>query len=554
MNTTGKRVAIIGGGPAGLVLAIELGRRGVPAILLEDDLGPPDFPKANATTSRSMEHYRRLGFAHEIRLLGLPGDFSQDIAYFTRFAEHELARLRGRSRREALLAREGPESRWPTPEPLHRTNQMYIEAVLRRHAAKWRSVDVRFGWSATGIERIGERLRVRAEHISSGKQEAIECDFAVGCDGARSMVRRSLGIEHVGWSGEERDFFGGLMLAVYFRSPEFYDVVRAERSWQYWAVNRERRGLICSIDGRELFVYHVQLPRGEGATEAYARSSLALSTGRHFPFHLIGTAEWVAGFALVAERYVDRAADPHIFVAGDAAHLFTPTGGQGYNTAIDDAVNLGWKLAAVCRSWGGSRLLESYEEERRPIAQRNTGFARAMADSIGRIPLPDQLEDDTPAGSRARAELGARLLEHSQREFDIPGIHFGVWYGNSRVVTPDGSAPPVDDWHRYAPHAVPGARAPHVWVENDESIFDRFGIDFTLLRLGPGIHRDVRAFETAATARGARLAVCDVPIDEARDLYARDLVLVRPDQHIAWRGNTVPDDVKAVVDRSLGFG
>lgn len=547
-------VAIVGGGAAGLILAIELGRRGVQAILLEDDPGPPAFPKANASTSRTMEHYRRLGFAHEIRMLGLPDDYPQDVTYYTRYSTHELARLPGRTRREALLAREGAESRWPTPEPLHRTQQTYIEAVLRRHAATWRSIDARFGWRATRIERRGEGVSIQAEEVASGRTQAIRCAYLVGCDGPRSIVRRTLGIEYTGWSGEERDFMGGQMLALHFRSAALYSVVNGNLSWQYWAVNRERRGLVCSIDGKELFVYHTQLPRSEQPSEDYARKSLMLSTGREFPIQPIGTAAWTAGYTLVAEHFADRLNDPRVFIAGDAAHLFTPTGGQGYNTAVDDAVNLGWKLAAACKSSGGSNLLASYEAERKPVAHRNTGFARAMADSIGRIPLPGNLEEDTPDGQRSRAEIGARLLEHSRREFDIPGIHFGVWYGGSPLVSEDGSAPPGDDWHRYTPSATPGARAPHLWVGEDESIFDRFGMDFTLLRLGHGVRADALPFAAAARTRGVNLAVLDVAGAEARDLYARDLVLIRPDQHVAWRGNAVPDDPQAVIDRALGFG
>jgi len=547
----GPRVLIAGGGPSGLIVAIELGRRGVPCLLVEEQSGPPDFPKANATTSRSMEHYRRLGFAHEVRALGLPPDYPQDIAYFTRYSRHELARVRWRSRREAIEAREDAHSRWPTPEPLHRTQQMYIEAVMRRHARKWPAVDARFGWRL--VEFAGSRDDVDAtiEEVATGRRESVHADYLVGCDGPRSMVREALGIRYHGWAGEERDFMGGRMLAVYFRSPAFYDLVPPRRSWQYWAVNRVRRSFICSIDGEGLFVLHTQLPRGQAPTEAYARESMVLSAGREYPLEILATAPWTAGFTLVAERY----SDPHgrVLVAGDAAHLFTPTGGQGYNTSVDDCSNLGWKLAAVCQGWGGPGLLATYQSERRPIGERNTRFARAMADSIGRMPVPETLEDDTPAGEAARAALGAQLTAHCDREFDIPGIHFGVFYGGSDIVCDDGTPPPVDDWHRYTPHATPGARAPHLWLVDGVSIFDRFGRDFTLLRLG-GARHDTRGLEDAARGRGAPLAVLDVESEEARELYGRDLVLVRPDHHIAWRGNAAPAAPLNVIDRATGFG
>ncbi len=532
------KVLIAGGGPAGLITAIELGRRGIACLLVEDDPGPPGFPKANATTSRSMEHYRRLGFAAEIRALGMPADYPQDITYFTRYAHHELARVQGRSRRDAEAAREEAHSRWPTPEPLHRTQQMYIEAVLKRQAERWPSVDVRFGWRLVGFESRADGVSARVEEVATGRTVPIECAYLVGCDGPRSLVRTTLGIEYQGWANEERDFMGGRMLAAYLRAPAFYDIVPPRRSWQYWAINRACRAFTCAIDGKEQFVFHTQLPRGVEPTDAYARELIALATGREFPLELLGTATWTAGFTLVAERY----ADPHgrVFIAGDAAHLFTPTGGQGYNTAVDDAANLGWKLAARCAGWGGQQLLATYEIERRPIGIRNTGFARAMADSIGRMTLPIELEDDSDAGVAARLSVGRQLIEHCNREFDIPGIHFGVFYGGSPIVCTQPGAAPADDWHHYTPHATPGARAPHLWVGDGVSIFDRFGRDFTLLKLGHG-QTDTGALEAAAALHGMPLTIVEEPADAARELYAADLVLVRPDHHVAWRGNQVTD-------------
>jgi 2-polyprenyl-6-methoxyphenol hydroxylase-like FAD-dependent oxidoreductase len=539
------QVAIVGGGPSGLILAIELGRRGVPCVLFEENATPPTLPKANATTSRTMEHFRRLGFAAEIRALGLPEDYPQDIAYFTRYTRYELARLKGRSRREAIDAREGTDSRWPTPEPLHRVQQMYIEAVLKKQAEKWPVVDVRFGWRASSVEQRANGVRVQAENVATGKTERIAADYAVGCDGPRSLVRPVLGASYEGLSHEERDFMGGRMLAVHIRSSAFYDAVRAPRAWQYWAMNIEQRALMNAIDGRELWVLHVQLPRDGAYAAGYAREALVRATGREFPFEILGIAEWTAGFTLVAERF----GSGRVFIAGDAAHLFTPTGGQGYNTSVDDASNLGWKLAAVCQGWGGSGLLETYETERKPIAHRNTRFARAMADSIGKIGLPGELERDGAAGDAARAALGERLYRHAATEFDIPGIHLGVFYAGSPIVVADG-APPPDDWHRYIPGTVPGARAPHVWLADGVSIFDRFGRDFTLLRFDSGI--DTRRFEEAALRRNVPLAVLDLSSDEARELYARDLVLVRPDHHVAWRGNALPDDPDALLARAVG--
>ena len=547
-------VLISGGGVAGLLVAMELGRRGVPCILLEDDPDSPTFPKANATTSRTMEHYRRLGFAPEIRALGMTEDHPQDIAYFTRYATHEMARVAWPSRREVERTRQLPNPRWPTPEPLHRTQQMYIEGVLRRHAEKWPSVDSRFGWKLLSYQVHADGVTAEAEHVASGRRETLRANYLVGADGPRSLVRTHLGIRYGGESGAQREFMGGKMLAVYYRSTEWQQACRAPRAWQYWAVNRSDRGLICSIDGEGLFVFHTQLPHGQtgGTAEAdrIGREALMRATGREFGIELFGTAEWTAGFALVAERYGDDA--QRVFILGDAAHLFTPTGGQGYNTAVDDAANLGWKLAAACQGWGGRALLASFEAERKPIGHRNTAFARAMADSIGLMPVTEDLEADTPSGAAARAQLGEKLRAHCNTEFDIPGIHLGVSYAGSPVVMGDGTPPPADEWNRYVPNGVPGSRAPHCWVGDDVSIHDRFGRDFTLLRLG-GSSASASPLEAAAKARGMPLTVLDLPGAEPRELYGRDLVLVRPDHHIAWRGDALPADAAGLVDRVLGF-
>jgi 2-polyprenyl-6-methoxyphenol hydroxylase-like FAD-dependent oxidoreductase len=544
-------VLVVGAGPAGLVVALELGRRGVPVLVLEEDQGPPKFPKANATTARTMEHYRRLGCAATIRALGLPEDYPQDIAYFTRYTARELARLKGRSRAEAAQAREAPQSRWPTPEPLHRVNQMLVEAVLMAETRKHPSIDLRLGCRVRRVARDGAAVEVEATDRTGMLQRFRAC-HVVGADGPRSVVREAIGARYEGMAGEERDFMGGRMLNVHFRCASFYDTVRAPRAWQYWAVNRERRGLVIALDGREHFVLLVQLPADAAGDERFARESIELAVGAPLALELIGIEPWTAGFALVAERYADAGADPRLFIAGDAAHLFTPTGGQGYNTAVDDAVNLSWKIAAVHAGWGGARLLGSYEAERQPIGRRNTGFARAMADSIGRIGIPDELEEDTAAGARARAVLGEALAAHVRREFDIPGIHFGAFYGGSPIVAADGGPAPPDDWFHYVPHAAPGARAPHLWVSDGVSIFDRFGREFTLLGLAPEARGQADRFAAAARARGVPLEVLVLDVPDARALYAANWVLVRPDQHVAWRGDRLPEDPGSLIDRVRG--
>jgi 2-polyprenyl-6-methoxyphenol hydroxylase-like FAD-dependent oxidoreductase len=521
------KVMIVGGGPAGLVTAIELGRRGVPCTLFETNAGPPGFPKANATTPRTMEHYRRLGIADQIRELGLPGDYPLDISYHTRFARHELARLHRPSRRDNVTL-------FPSPEPMLRGQQMFIEPVLKRHAEKFQSVELHFGCRVEAIEQDANQVRAQT---SSG---TVTADYAVGCDGPRSLVREALGIRYEGIGAEDRQFMGGRMLAVHLDAPAFYELVK-KKSWQYWAINPQRFGVLVSIDGRGKFVFHTQLPRGEKGSIEYAKESLAIAMGAEIPYSILGIQEWTAGFMLVAQRY--RAG--RVFLAGDAAHLFTPTAGQGYNTSVDDAVNLGWKLAALCQGWGGEKLLESYEAERKPVAQRNTAFARSIAQLIGELHPPQTLEED----AAVRSTYGERLQELGEREFHAPGIYFGAYYGLSPVVAGEPGDSPADDPHRYVPEARPGARAPHVWLASDVALYDRFGQDFTLLKLESGASERL---ERAFHAREVPLSVLQVDSDEARALYKARLIVVRPDHHVAWRGDVEPDDPARLVDRIAG--
>ncbi|HTH98264.1 MAG TPA: FAD-dependent oxidoreductase [Stellaceae bacterium] len=541
---------IAGGGPCGLMLAIELGRRGVSVVLVDDKPGTAFNPQANATQARTMEYYRRLGFAAEVRFAGLPADYPTDIAYFTRFATHELARFHLPSAKDAH-SRTSPHAQgWSASELPHRISQKFVEQILRRHA-EGAGASVNYGWRLKDFTDDGTGIDATVEPVEGGPARAIRAQYLVGCDGPQSFVRRQLGYRYTGATGMVRDFMGGRMYAIYLRCPQFYQVVRHPKAWMHVTYNADRRAFMAAVDGQAQFAFHTQLRDNEDEsqiTEQDAQLMFARAVGRPVDVEILSRQSWTAGHALVAERF----GRGRVLLGGDAAHLFTPAGGLGYNTAVEDAVNLGWKLAHVLRGQAPAALLATYEIERQHLARRNTGYARQLADSLGYEPAPACLEDDGAEGAAARERAGTHLSAHARMEFNIPGITLGGRYDHSPIIIGDGSLPSPDAMNRYEPTAIAGGRPPHAWLGPGQSLFDGFGFDWTLLRLGPK-PADGRPFVAAAARMGLDLKVLDIADESLRQVYDRDLALIRPDQIIAWRGNNA-EGAESVLTRAVGYG
>jgi 2-polyprenyl-6-methoxyphenol hydroxylase-like FAD-dependent oxidoreductase len=523
------QVLIVGGGPFGLMLANELGRRGIGVVLVDQNPGTTRNAAANATQARTMEHFRRLGFADEVRALGLPPDFPTDVAYFTRFARHELARFSLPSSRDARQLVTTLSGSWSAAELPHRCNQKFIEPVLRRQAEALPGVSVNYGWRMVRFQEFPDQVEAEIES-ADGESTRIKSSYLIGADGPRSSVRQALGIRYAGETGVTRPFVGGRMYAVHARIPEFYRAVPHRPAWMNVAFNPERRCFMPAVDGKGEFAFHTQLRAGEDEDRVTEKDAIAMvqqTIGLPLRVEVIARAPWTAGHSLVAEQF----SKGRVFIGGDAAHLFTPTGGLGYNTAIEDAVNLGWKLAAVLNRFASESLLASYEAERRPLALRNTAYAKAFADSLGNYVPPPGIEDQTPAGEAARRRAGEYYAAHGRAEFNIPGITFGGRYDGSPAIVPDGTEPPRDTPDVYVPTASPGGRPPHLWLADGRSLYDGFGFEWTLLRLGAA---DGARF----TKSRLPLKIFDVKTLEARELYGADLVLIRPDQIVAWRGDS----------------
>jgi 2-polyprenyl-6-methoxyphenol hydroxylase-like FAD-dependent oxidoreductase len=544
-------IAIVGGGPVGLVLALHLDRYGVKSVVFNTEENSRWHPKGNTHNARTMEHYRRLGISRDIRALGLPFDHPTDAAYFTRLNGWELARLRMPSEKERMEIVAASHSTHQEIEPLHRANQMYVEKFLLDHAATRPNITLRFGWRVQRFAQDETGVSLEASRLGDGAAEHWRAQYLVGCDGGQSTVRRGLGIHYEGFDALQQVFFGGSMVASYVRAPTLYPLYLGHRrAWNYWVVNPELRTVVVSLDGAAEFLLITRREHpDQRIDDETVTQTMQRCAGAEIPVEMLGHRPWTAGVALVAEKFAER----RVILAGDSIHLFTPSGGFGMNTGLDDTANLAWKLWAIIQGWGGAGLLASFETERKPVAHRNTVAGRELAKQIGAVPAPVKMEEDSPEGAAAREEVRPFLNTFGD-EFASIGVQLGARYDGSPLVVADG-APPADNYVEYSPSGVPGGRAPQIWLDRGRgigsSLFDRLGLGFTLLRLGKA-PKEAAPIQAAAKSRGVPLAILDVALPEARELYGRDLVLIRPDQHIAWRGDRAPADAERLFRQIIG--
>lgn len=549
MKMTEVDVAIAGAGPFGLMLAIELGRRGVRVAVFDSKDTTAFNPQANATQARTMEYYRRLGFANEIRELGLPADYPTDIAYFTRYATHEIGRFRLPASGEAKDIVKSNTGSWTAAEAPHRVSQKFVEPILLKHAKATGKADIRFSWALHSFEDKGDHVACRFVANDGTEEMSVRARYLVGGDGARSIVRRKLEFTYEGEFGRQRDFMGGRMYAVYLRCPDFYAVTKKDPAWMHWTFNTGRRAFMAAVDGKGEYAFHTQLRESEDEdhiTDDDAKTLFRQACGADLDCEILSHMGWTAGHALVANKFCAG----RVFIGGDAAHLFTPAGGLGYNTAVEDAVNLGWKLAAALAGQAGPKLLDSYEFERQKSAKRNTGYARGFADSVGNYRPEPGMEDNSDDGAALRRTAGAYLEDHARREFNIPGVTFGTRYDGSPVLPESDGLVPEDAANKYSQSGLPGGRAPHWWFKDGTSLFDLFGFDWTLLRLGNDAPSGDGLIEEAL-ARDLKLKVLDLAEPEIREAYGAPLALIRPDQFVGWRGSEAGDS-KGIWDILVG--
>ncbi len=539
-------VVIAGAGPVGATLALDLAVNGIRSVLLEERRELPPNPKCNTTNARSMEHFRRLGCAEAIRRAGLAQDRPTDVVYSTRFNGPELTRYRFRSSGQVLARATGTgavDEYWPTPEPQHRISQLFMEPVLRGRLAQLPACDFRPGWRYEGFTQDDDGITCRAVEIGTGRERVFRARFLVSCEGGRSRIRRDIGSQLEG-----REIVNK-WCSTYFRCPDLQALWPHAPAWMHRVYNREGENhVIVAIDGRELWLHHTVIP-AEGDLDAHdAALGLRRAVGADIDYEVLGQERWIAR-AMVVNRYRDR----RVFLAGDAAHIWIPMGGFGMNAGIDDAANLAWKLRAALQGWGGEALLDSYQAERRSVGQLVASSAAKIFADLYEVPVHEPAyEDESPAGQALRAGIGRCITENNLREFDSIGMQLGIAYDDSPVICYDGARTPDFALDRYADSSRPGVRAPHLWRATGDALSDRFGRGYTLLRIGAAPPA-APALRGAFDRRRVPLAVLDVPEPEARAKYeGYPLVLVRPDQHIAWRGMAQPADPDAVVATLTG--
>ena len=538
-------VLIAGAGPAGLALAIELGMRGVACIVIEPQHPVPlaDYwhsdafksPRAKLTNMRTMEHLRRWGIADTLRAAApLPQSFPQRIIFTTRLnARHELARF------DDAFGHDGAEG--TSPEGPQQCPQFVLESVLRDRARSLAACDLRFGERLASFEQQADGVVATIER-TDGTLYTIDAEILAGCDGSHSVVRHGLGITMVG------DHAISASLSVVFRSPDLAAAIAHPPAIHYWLVNGDAPA-ICGPLGNGL--WWIMFTAGNFGTtppplEEITRLMHA-AVGVPIAFDVIDASPWSA-HRLAATQYRDR----RVFLLGDAAHLHPPTGGHGMNMGIGDAVDLGWKLAAVFEGWGGPELLDSYEAERRPIHERTIASAVNNWAFVANSFADCDLESDGAVADANRLRMKAEIRAAKLPEFRSPGLVLGASYAHSPIVAASEAGDvATESVITYTQSAAPGSRAPHRWLVDGTSLYDHFGPGFTLLQFG-STPPSTEAFEEAARARGIPLRLVRRADDGLAELYAAPLALIRPDQHVAWRGDAVPIAIDELIDRVCG--
>jgi 2-polyprenyl-6-methoxyphenol hydroxylase-like FAD-dependent oxidoreductase len=517
------QVLVVGAGPVGLTLAIDLGRRGVRCTLIEQKEAPQFLPKMERCNARTMEIYRRMGLAQKIREAGYPHDVPMDVFIVTSLTEPPLLHLPYPSVAEAQAQIKVCNNGSLPLEPYQLISQYTLEPLLKAVAETMPNVTVRYSTEFVSFEQDASGVRVKVK-TQNGDDE-IHCDYLAGCDGGSSTVRRQLGIPLHGDANLLQ-----LRQALY-RCDDLFDRIPIGKGRHYHVADAHNSFLITQ-DSTRHFTLHATLDSDE-AMKAQFEQVVAMPV----QYEMLSCAPWRQNL-LLADSY----GKGRVFLAGDAVHLVIPTGGLGMNSGVGDAIDLSWKLAATLQGWGGPRLLASYEAERRPIGGRNVEASRfaSRGRRAWRAAYRPNIRDKTPDGAETRANL-ARIADVEQRKSnEMIGAELGYRYADSPIIWPESGEPPAGDTMNYVPTSWPGARLPHLWLADGRALHDRIGDGYTLLSLRRAEGADVLA--KAFSGYGAPFTTLNIDDAHVRDVYGYDLLVLRPDLHVVWRGNRLPDE------------
>jgi 2-polyprenyl-6-methoxyphenol hydroxylase-like FAD-dependent oxidoreductase len=529
-------VLIVGAGPVGLTLALDLGWRGIPCTLIEQGDGTIEHPRTGLVAVRTMEFCRRWGIADRVRRCGFPDDYPLSIVFATSMTGALL------DRDDYPSMHDMPLPSW-APEKKQRCPQLWLDPILKQAVREHPGVAVKFRWRLESFAELPDHVSAQVTDLATGASVEIRAGYMVGCDGAGSRVRAALDIA---MEGNPKLNYS---IAVLFRAPELLAHTDKGKAERYIFVGPEGTwGNITVVDGTEIWRLTILGSAEKFDLDAFDPVAwVRRGLGRDdVPFEIISVLPWRRA-ELVAAHFGTR----RIFLAGDAVQIMSPTGGMGMNTGVAGAVDLAWKLAARVRGWGGPTLLDSYEVERKPVALRNLKFS---TENFKGWILPqncDAILDDTAEGAALRRKVGHVLKQALEPEWRCYGIQIGYRYEGSPICIPDGTPPTSDDYIDYVPTARPGARAPHAWLPDGRSTLDLFGRGFTLLCFDDAMGDSVAALQMVAQRRNLPLTVTTIEKQEIAALYELPLVLVRPDGHVAWRGRKV-EDAEHIIDRVRG--
>jgi 2-polyprenyl-6-methoxyphenol hydroxylase-like FAD-dependent oxidoreductase len=531
-------VLIAGGGPVGMTLACELSRRGIECMLVERNATTTRYPKMDITNARSMELFRRLALVNALRSVAVPEDNNFDVSWVTSLTGHELYRFRYPSVNEwRRLISENNDGSMPGEAPM-RVSQVEIEPVLQGAVKTLPGVEARWGVAFEELTQDAEGVTATL-CAADGAAKQMRCHYLVGCDGGSSRVRHCLGIRLHGQARVMDRFL------VHFRSTSHDVLQHFGVAWHY----QSHKGTLIAQNDRDIWTFQARFPQDIAPKAIDAGAMLRDFAGRDFDYKILLTSGWTPHL-LVAERYdLGR-----VFLAGDAAHQYIPTGGYGMNTGIADACDLGWKLAAVLHGFAGPRLLSSYDAERRPVGLRNREASKRHSETRRNIAsvYHDRLTALGPDAEMMRAVAGRQIASFGNAENESYGIEYGYAYEESAVICAERGADIPSDPLRYIPTTFPGVRMPSVLLKDHTPIYDRLGLWFTLVCVGTP---PCAALVEAAARRSVPLDILRLDEPDLIAVYGRRLMLVRPDQHIAWRGAACDDrlEAEAIIARALGF-